>query len=120
VTPLLFQVPASLLAGYHSGQVQLVGALLKDVATGQILGHVQQTGVLDVALRTAMGGAQVAASVPFAPLNLAAKAVAIWQNHKIGGQLQQVQASLGCCRTFRSARWRSLAWAWASRSRASP
>lgn len=91
MTPLLYSVPASLYAGYQSGHVQLVGALLKDAATGQILGHVQQTGMLDAVLRTAMGGLQTTVTGGFSPLGM----VAIWQNQQIKGRLQEMQGTLG-------------------------
>lgn len=66
--PLLYAIPPSLLARAATGQVQLFGAILKDSATGQIVGHVQQTGLLGQMLSGAAG----MASTPFLPLQMAA------------------------------------------------
>jgi hypothetical protein len=67
--PLLYSIPAGLAAQVASGQVQLFGAILKDSVSGQIVGHVQQTGLLTQMLSGAAG-------IPvFQPLHLAANLV---------------------------------------------
>lgn len=55
--PLLYEIPIDLLPRIATGGADLVGAIIKDSATGQILGHVQQasgaTGALTKVLGTA-------------------------------------------------------------------
>ena len=48
--PIPFDVPARFAEGILSGQITRYGAILKDVSTGQIVGHLQETGFLNVAL----------------------------------------------------------------------
>lgn len=62
--PLLYTIPPGLLAQFGAGQVQLFGAILKDSATGQIVGHVQQTGLLGQMLSGLV-------QAPFQPLEMA-------------------------------------------------
>lgn len=67
--PLLYEIPVALQAAIDSGGAQLFGAVIKDSATGQILGHVQQTAFLPQFLEQAAGaGAQ--ALNGFSPLGL--------------------------------------------------
>lgn len=91
MTPLLYTIPANLVQGVQSGTVQLTGAILKDTVTGQILGHVQQTGALDLALSSAMKGAQSAISGGFNPLGV----ITAVQNQQIKSQIFNLQNSLG-------------------------
>lgn len=42
--PLLYELPLELIPRIATGSADLVGAIIKDSATGQILGHVQQAG----------------------------------------------------------------------------
>ncbi len=41
-----FDTPASFLLPHSLGQVQRYGAILKDVSTGRIVAHLQETGAL--------------------------------------------------------------------------
>ncbi|WGW02772.1 hypothetical protein [Tropicibacter oceani] len=70
-----------------SGQAQLVGAIIKEVSTGQILGHVQQTQGLAKKLLQA-GGSAVQAG--FAPLGL----INVAQNEQIKARLGQLSQGL--------------------------
>lgn len=92
MTTILYQIPAKLLEGYLSGAYQLYGAILKDTATGLIVGQVQQTGLMEPLLRSALGLATGGQANILT--SAVAGGVAIWQNHKIAGQLTQMQSSL--------------------------
>ncbi|MHA6324548.1 hypothetical protein [Roseivivax sp. CAU 1753] len=86
--PLLYAIPAGLDALVSSGQAQLIGAIIKDVSSGQILGHVQQTQGFAQALAQA-GGA--AAQTGFSPLGIAG----IVQNEQIKSSLEQLGQGMG-------------------------
>lgn len=81
--PLLYAIPPSLDALVSSGQAQLIGAIIKDVSSGQILGHVQQTKGFVQALAQA-GGAVT--QTGFSPLG----GVGVLQNEQIKSSLQQL------------------------------
>lgn len=48
--PIPYVVPLLLKAAVASGQASVVGAIIKDNATGRILGHMQQTTGLQTLL----------------------------------------------------------------------
>ena len=89
--PLLYDIPRSLLADVDSGKIELFNAILKDVATGRIVGHVQQTNALEALLGSAFQGAQVTLSNGFSPLGL----VSAFQNEQIRRSLGAMQSTLG-------------------------
>lgn len=74
ITPILMRVPAALLAAVEGGSAQVIGAVVKNVATGQVLGHLQPT----------LAFTQMAASM--SPLGMAVTAVA-----NLGMQAAQMQ-----------------------------
>ena len=81
--PLLYAIPPGLEALISSGQAQLVGAIIKDVSSGQILGHVQQTQGFVSALAQASGAA---AQNGFSPLGV----VGLVQNEQIKSSLNKL------------------------------
>ncbi|WPY95285.1 hypothetical protein T8T21_03930 [Limimaricola variabilis] len=81
--PLLYAIPPGLDALVSSGQAQLIGAIIKDASSGQILGHVQQTRGFAHALAQA-GGA--AAQTGFSPLGV----VGLVQNEQIKASLKEL------------------------------
>ncbi|QYZ71192.1 hypothetical protein [Neotabrizicola shimadae] len=92
MTTLLYEIPAKLVEGYLTGRYQLYGAVLKDAASGLIVGQVQQTGLLEPLLRNSLN---LVSGGPASVLTSAITGgVTMWQNHKIAGQLSQMQASL--------------------------
>ena len=86
--PLLYAIPPGLEALVSSGQAQLIGAIIKDVSSGQILGHVQKTQGFVSALSQAGG---TVAQSGFSPLG----AVGIVQNEQIKSSLNQLQTGMG-------------------------
>lgn len=91
-SPLLYQIPEALVDGYMSGDVRLFGAILKEAATGRILGHVQQTSVLGNVLGSVLNAGGTIAGAPVTSL---ISGVAIFQNEQIKSRLGAMQHSLG-------------------------
>ena len=74
--PLLYEIPLQLQAMIGSQQASLIGAIIKDNTTGQILGHVQQASGLSPVLTQAFGST---VSGGFSPL----AAVSVVQNETL-------------------------------------
>lgn len=81
--PLLYAIPHALQSLISSGQAQLIGAVIKDVSSGQILGHVQQTHGFAQALMQA-GGA--VAQTGFSPLGV----IGAIQNEQIKSSMMRL------------------------------
>jgi len=61
--PIPFEVPAKFAGELASGSIVRVGALLKDTGSGQIIAHLQETGLAQNLLNSAV-------SSPFSPLQV--------------------------------------------------
>lgn len=55
ITQILFEIPTVYEAAVKSGSLLQIGGLLKDAATGQIVAHLQESGVAHALLSKAMG-----------------------------------------------------------------
>lgn len=88
-----FEIPAQFLSGFHTGQLVRYGAILKDVSTGQIVGHVQETGLLQKALQ---------AGFSLDPTG-ATSLIGIAQNAAIANKLNAMQAVMGTMQTLQIA-----------------
>ena len=84
-----FHIPQQFIAAWNSGALQQVGALLKDVETGQIVGHLQETGAFQNAIGSLAGGPVGSVA------NVTGQAVGLAQNHLMAKQLMALQSSLG-------------------------
>lgn len=82
--PLLYEIPLQLQALIGSQQASLVGAIIKDNTTGQILGHVQQASGLTSMLGNAAGGVL---SSGFSPLGM----MSVVQNEQIRQGVAELQ-----------------------------
>lgn len=82
--PLLYEIPLQLQALIGSQQASLVGAIIKDNATGHILGHVQQASGLTSVLGQAAGGVL---SSGFSPLGM----MSLVQNEHIRRGVAELQ-----------------------------
>lgn len=92
---VLFKVPEWLAAAHDTGQVVRYGAILKNVADGRIVAHMQETGLGQKVVSTAMGSVRGAAA-GLNPLGFVTGGVQIWQNEQIKhalGVLQQLQVA---------------------------
>lgn len=88
-----FDVPARFLLGFHTGQLERYGAILKDVDTGRIVGHLQETNVFQKALGT---------SLSFDPTG-ATSLIGVAQNAAISHKLDAMQAIMGTLQTLQIA-----------------
>lgn len=88
---LLYKIPEHLIADVSSGKVELFGAILKEAASGRILGHVQQTGMFESLVSTVVSNASSLAN-PLGLLNAV-------QSQVVLSKLSAVQNSIGLLQT---------------------
>ena len=80
-----FHIPAQLLTSEVSGAVKRYGAILKDEATGRIVGHVQETGALQKVFQTGLS---------LDPTGVTGL-IGVAQNAAITSKLNAMQAMMG-------------------------
>ena len=85
--PLLYEIPTGLQALINSQQASLIGAIIKDNASGQILGHVQQASGLGSLLTRAVAST---VSGGFSPLS----AISIIQNEALRRGLAELKEGM--------------------------
>ncbi|MGN1411446.1 MAG: hypothetical protein ACI4WH_02915 [Oscillospiraceae bacterium] len=89
--PYIMDVPEKLLQLVKSGDAQVYGSIIKDTSTGRILGHLEETGLNNIATGVATGN-------PFNVVSGGVKAVSSVvgniQNQKIISQLAQISTQL--------------------------
>lgn len=88
-----FEIPSQFLSGLHTGDLVRYGTILKDAGTGQIVGHVQETGVLQKALQTGLS---------FDPTG-ATSLIGVAQNAAMMSKLNAMQAMMGTIQTLQIA-----------------
>jgi hypothetical protein len=79
---LLRQVPAELIAGVQSGELQVLGSIVRSVSSGRIVGHLQETSLLS----------KVAAQAPLGLSSVIGDAVTVVQNEQIKSAVAVVQS----------------------------
>ena len=87
IGPIPFSVPAEFAAGLADGSLIRVGALLKDAGTGQILAHVQETGLAQNLAHGVMNGALM----PLTSIDLAATGFANFQLAQLKTMVEGLQ-----------------------------
>jgi len=86
--PLLYDIPLSVLSRVSSGDAEVVGAIIKEVASGKILAHVQPTqGFFNVLSQA--GGSLV--QTGFSPLG----AIGVVQSEQIKSGVARLEQGLG-------------------------
>lgn len=85
---LLRSVPSAFAAGVDSGQYQVYGSIIRSVADGRIVAHLQEAGGLSKLMGLISAG-------PAAPLKFAADGIQIYQNHQIKSGIDRLQAGMG-------------------------
>jgi hypothetical protein len=101
LTSIPFHLLASHEARVAAGEVVRYGAILKDVGTGKIIGHVQETGLFDaVASKVIGGGAMAVANPVTAAMGGAGQLAAVAQNSKMIGQLSNLTEMMGSLKTL--------------------
>ena len=88
-----FEIPAEFLSGVSSGNLVRYGGILKDVGSGQIVGHLQETGALQAAVR---------AGFSFDPTG-ATGLIGIVQDAVISKKIDAMQAMLGTMQSLQIA-----------------
>jgi hypothetical protein len=87
---LPYRVPDALIADWASGRATLVGAILKDTATGTIVGHIQQTNVLNNLISNAVSSFGDLASKGFSPLEI----INVVQNEQLKQKLDVMREGM--------------------------
>lgn len=90
-----FEIPAQFLAGLNSGDLVRYGTILKDVTTGKIVGHVQETGLLQKALQSGLSLNPATGT--------AAGLIGVAQNTAVLSKLNAMQAMMGTIQTLQIA-----------------
>lgn len=97
---MLYDPPPHLMGRLADGTASLIGAIIKDNSTGRILGHVQQTGMLQQSLSEMLG----LSSGAFPPLGAAVSvlqaAVSVLQNEQIKHGIRQLQDGMALMQTL--------------------
>ncbi|WP_171123506.1 MULTISPECIES: hypothetical protein [unclassified Ruegeria] len=88
---LLYEIPEKFVSQVSGGQAKVVGALIKDKLTGQVLAHVQPTSAFEKILGSALQGVSSTISQGFNPLGV----LTAVQNEQIKSRLANIQTSLG-------------------------
>ena len=91
-----FEIPAELLGRVASGELVRYGTLLKDSVTGQIVRHVQETGVAQSVLSNLASG-------PFVPISMVTDAVNAGASVYTGMQLSQLKAMMATLQSLQVA-----------------
>lgn len=93
---ILFSIPSQFLSGIADGSLVRIGALIKHVGTGHVLGHLQETGLAQQLL----GGLSVA---PFTPLGAAASVIDAASSVYGNVQLSQIKSMMETMQTLQYA-----------------
>ncbi|MWP36107.1 hypothetical protein GQY15_00645 [Rhodobacter sphaeroides] len=81
-----FSFPADYLGSVASGEVIRYGAILKDAASGRIVAHMQETGLLQNMLSAPTAGLPLN---PFSPISALSSLGANWQLYRLDGKIEQ-------------------------------
>ena len=87
ISTIPFEIPAELLGRVASGELVRYGTILKDSVTGQIVRHVQETGVAQSVLSNLAPG-------PFGPISMVADLVNTGASIYTGVKIDQVKAMM--------------------------
>lgn len=82
--PIPFEIPASYAAQLQSGALVRAGALLKDAGSGQIVAHLQETGLAHSLISSAMGS-------PFSPISALSSVAANAQLAQLKSMVEGLQ-----------------------------
>lgn len=82
-----FQIPADVLGRVATGELVRYGTILKDSATGQIVRHLQETGVAQSVLSNLASG-------PFAPVSMVADVMNAGASIYAGVKINQLKAMI--------------------------
>ena len=89
-----FEIPAKFAAQLATGDLVRYGGLLKDVGTGQIVAHLQETGIAQSVLSSLVSGAPTPLSLVSGLVNTGTGVYTAVQVGKIGTQISQLQTMM--------------------------
>src|SRR5262245_15208438 len=87
LTTIPFEHPARFVAGLTTGDIIRFGSILKDAQTGQIVGHLQESGIAQSALSLATSGIA-------SPLSLVPQAINVGTGLYTAVQVGQLKAMM--------------------------
>lgn len=96
ISTIPFEISGELLGRVASGELVRYGTILKDAATGQIVRHVQETGVAQSVLSTLASG-------PFSPISMGAEVVNAGASIYTGVKINQLQVMMGVLQSLQVA-----------------
>ena len=96
ISTIPFEIPAKLMGRVASGELIRYGTILKDAGTGQIVKHLQETGVAQAVLSNLSSG-------PFATVSALANLVNAGSNIYAGVKINQLKAMIETLQTLQVA-----------------
>jgi len=87
-----FDLPLRFLPGLASGDIVRYGAILKDAATGQILGHLQESGIAQSLMSQALSSAASPLSLASSVLNTGTSLYTAIQVRQLKAMMETLQA----------------------------
>lgn len=100
ITQILFEIPEIYGAAVKAGSLLRVGGLLKDAATGQIVAHLQESGLAHSVLSTALGASTGPFGVAGSILDMATGAYTTAKLGKIEGDLGVIKGQLSAMQSM--------------------
>lgn len=96
ITQILFQIPAAFEAAVKTGELVQIGGLLKNPITGQIVAHLQESGLAHSLIGNAMLGAA-------SPINFAMHAINVIPSTYTAIQVSQLKAMMASLQSLQIA-----------------
>ncbi|MFA7293332.1 MAG: hypothetical protein WC023_13930 [Rhodocyclaceae bacterium] len=96
ITQILFEIPAAYEAAVKAGSLVQIGGLLKNAATGQIVAHLQESGLAHSLISTAVAGAA-------SPLKLAADVMNVGSGVYTAVQVTQLKSMIASLQSLQIA-----------------
>jgi hypothetical protein len=96
ITQILFEIPAAYEVAVKTGSLVQIGGLLKNATTGQIVAHLQESGVAHSLLSTALGSAA-------SPLKLAGEVMNVGSGIYTAVQVTQLKSMIASLQSLQIA-----------------
>jgi hypothetical protein len=96
IKDFLFKIPETYLSGVQSGDLIRFGSILKDAGTGRIVGHLQETGIGQQMLSTALRGMS-------SPLSLVPDIAQTVMSYRALGKLNEIKDAINVLQSLQIA-----------------
>lgn len=96
ISEILFKIPEAYLAGVQSGSLIRFGSILKEADTGKIVAHLQETGLGQQMLSTALGSIS-------SPINLVPDIAQTVMAYRTLGKLNEIKDSINVLQSLQIA-----------------